>query len=192
MNDLKFDALMSEHAGRLGQQPEEWRLFLEFARGYFKIRRVETPVVVEIGTMNNLQKSFYQELLGAEHIGIDPAGNAEIVGRSQDPAALLQLQTMLHGREIDLLFIDGDHTYRRARADYEIYGELTRHIVALHDISHRFTPAIPEETMRLWEEISASERRWPLIAIKSWNAATEGITAGRQMGIGLVLKGVGT
>ena len=191
MNLIKFEALMSEAAGRLGQQPEEWRIFLEFVHGFFSVRHVETPVVVEIGTMNNLQKSFYRELLGAEHIGIDPAGNAEIVGRSQDPAVREKLLTMLHGREIDLLFIDGDHTYQAVRTDYESYGPLTRHIVALHDISHLYSPAIPEETMRLWREIEAREEKALLLSIRRWNAATTGITANRQMGIGLVLKGGG-
>lgn len=191
MNTLKFKTLIVELGSRLGQQPEEWRAFLEFIVAFFKNRHVETPVVVEIGTMNNVQKAFYRELLGAEHIGIDPAGNAEIVGRSQDPATLLKLQTMLHGRPIDLLFIDGDHTYQAIRSDYAIYGPLTRHIIALHDISHPYSPALPEETMRFWRELSAKDESALFLEIRRWNAATTGITAGRQMGIGLVLKGGG-
>jgi hypothetical protein len=191
MNLLKFEALMRESSGRLGQQPEEWRVFLEFVHGYFKIRRIETPVVVEIGTMNNVQKAFYQEILGAEHIGIDIAGNADIVGRSQDLVTREKLLTMLHGREIDLLFIDGDHMYQGVRTDCELYVPLTKHIVALHDISHPYSKAIPEETMRLWEEIAAGDKNSLLMTIKRWNSETSGLYGGRQMGIGLILKGGG-
>jgi hypothetical protein len=189
MNFMRFNELMTEFGPKLGQHFMEWQLFLEFACGYFKARRVEAPVVVEIGTMRNVQKHFYRELLGAEHIGIDPAGNADIVGRSQAPETRLKLVTMLRGRPIDLLFIDGDHTYRAVKADYEIYSPLTRHIVALHDISHPWSPKIPEETMRLWSEIQAAERTRAMVSVRCWNAATTGISAGRQMGIGILMMG---
>lgn len=189
MNTLKFNDLMKTYGPKLGQEATEWRIYLEFIHGYFKDRRVEHPIVVEIGTMNNVQKQFYVEMLGAEHIGIDIAGNADIVGRSQAASTVKALKDRLAGREIDLCFIDGDHTYEGVKADYEIYEPSTKHIVAFHDISHRWSPQIPEETMRLWKEIVASEKSALLLSIKHHNAMTTGISAGRQMGIGLVVKG---
>jgi len=189
MNTLKFDYLMERFGARLGQHPAEWRIFLEFIYSYFKDRHVENPIVVEIGTMANVQKEFYKELLGAEHIGIDIAGNADIVGRSQLLLTRKNLEVLLAGRKIDLLFIDGDHLYDAVKADYEIYGPLTQHIIALHDISHPYSLAIPEETMRLWNEIVALNRVDTCLSIQRWNAATTGLSAGRQMGIGLVIKG---
>lgn len=189
MNVLLFNELMRTQGDKLGQHPTEWRLFMEFVCAYFKERKVETPLVVEIGTMNNVQKDFYKGLLGAEHIGIDVAGNADIVGCSQDPDTILKLQTMLHGRMIDLLFIDGDHTYQAVKADYDNYRLMVRHIIAFHDISHPYSASIPEETMRLWNEISATERGAALLTFCHYNSATMGISAGRQMGIGLVVKG---
>lgn len=48
----------------------------------------------------------------------------------------------LAGRPIDLLFIDGDHSYSGVKQDFETYGPLVRPggLIALHDI----LPAPPE------------------------------------------------
>ncbi len=189
MNLQKFNESMKSAGGSLGQSIPEWRTFLEFADAYFKSRGILNPVVVEIGTMNNAQKPFWKALLNAEHIGIDITGHPDILGCSQSPEILRRLKTQLGGRLIDLLFIDGDHTYVAVKSDYEIYGSLTKHIIAFHDINHPFSPQIPEETMRLWKEIVATDKSNILLAIQHYNAAKTGIIAGRQMGIGIIIKG---
>jgi len=188
MNLQKFNNLMKTYGGNLGQSLSEWRCFLEFADAYFKTRNILNPIVVEIGTMNNAQKPFYAELLNAEHIGIDIIGHPDILGRSQSLAVLDRLKERLEGRRIDLLFIDGDHTYAAVKSDYEIYGPLTKHIIAFHDINHPFSLQIPEETMRFWKEIIATDKCNIFLTVQHYNSAKTGITAGRQMGIGLVIK----
>ena len=188
MNLQKFNKLMKNTNGSLGQSIPEWRTFLEFADTYFKARDILNPIVVEIGTMNNAQKPFYEELLNANHIGIDITGRPDILGSSQSPEILRILKERLGGRPIDLLFIDGDHTYAGVKSDYEIYGPLTKYIIVLHDISHPFSPQIPEETMRLWKEIITADKSNVLLTVQCYNSAKIGITAGRQMGIGIVIK----
>lgn len=115
----------------------EWKAFLEFASNYFKSRGIEHPLVVEIGVMHNEQRTFYKELLGAEHIGIDlQANNApDVAGDSALPETAGKLAALLAGRDIDLLFIDGNHTYEGVKADAELYGPLTKHLVAFHDVN---------------------------------------------------------
>ena len=176
---------MNVSAGLLGQSALEWQYFLEFADGYFKARGIEHPVVVEIGVMYNAQKQFYQELLGAEHIGIDvyPGANPDILGDSHDPATVEKLKGRLAGRSIDLLFIDGDHSYDGVRRDYEIYRPLAGHLVALHDISG--VPVVPAEivqVMRLWNELLAVNGPDILMTFRHFNSV-------RHMEIGLVIKG---
>jgi len=114
----------------------EWQTFLEFVSGYFFNRDIIKPLVVEIGIAHNEQQAFYREILGADYIGIDiePNNEPDIVGDSSDPVTLDKLQRFLEGREIDLLFIDGCHTYEGVKTDYELYTPLVKHLIAFHDV----------------------------------------------------------
>ena len=49
---------------------------------------------------------------------------------------LAAVQTMLGSRPVDVLFIDGDHTYEGVKRDFEMYGPLVRRggMIAFHDI----------------------------------------------------------
>lgn len=58
-----------------------------------------------------------------------------ILSDSHDPATVYHLEQLLAGRPIDLLFIDGDHSYAGVSADYSMYAPLVRPggIIAFHD-----------------------------------------------------------
>lgn len=114
----------------------EWKTFLEFVSAYFTNRVIDNPLVVEIGILHNEQQLFYREMLGADYIGMDIEANNEpdILGDSATRLALKKLKSLLDGREVDLLFIDGNHTYEGVRSDYEMYGPLTKHLIAFHDV----------------------------------------------------------
>jgi predicted O-methyltransferase YrrM len=55
---------------------------------------------------------------------------------SHDPRTLEAVRVALEGRDVDVLFIDGDHTYEGVKRDFEMYGSLVRDggVVAFHDI----------------------------------------------------------
>lgn len=59
-----------------------------------------------------------------------------IRGDSHDPQIFEQVKAMLNGKSIDLLFIDGDHSYDGVKHDFEQYSQLVSPsgIIAFHDI----------------------------------------------------------
>lgn len=76
---------------------------------------------------------------------------------SHQQTTLDQVKTLLAGRPLDLLFLDGDHTYEGVKQDFQLYSPLVRSggLVAFHDI-------VPVdqwehcEVDKFWKEIKQS------------------------------------
>lgn len=66
-----------------------------------------------------------------------------------------QLETILDGRKIDVLFIDGDHTYEGVKQDFLLYSPLVKNggSIAFHDIVPH-AKALNCEVDRFWNEVS--------------------------------------
>jgi len=67
---------------------------------------------------------------------------------------LEKVKNILGDRKIDLLFIDGDHTYRGVKKDFQFYNPLVRKggIIAFHDIvQHPLGSKC--QMVRFWSEI---------------------------------------
>jgi len=65
-----------------------------------------------------------------------------------------ELVKLLGGKKIDLLLIDGDHSYMGAKKDWDLYSPLVKEngLIALHDIL--LHPKVPEcQVDRVWSEI---------------------------------------
>lgn len=186
MDTLRFERLLAHAVPgiQLAQWEWEWCYFLEFADSYFKTRNISNPVVVEIGVFLNAQKAFYRELLGAEHIGIDvsPGSCPDILGNSHSLEMVEKLKIRLLGRPIDLLFIDGDHSYASIKQDYELYGPLTKHLIAIHDI-FLIRPSGEDSSgvMDFWSRLVEADRQNTILTFKHYNSID-------QMGIGLIIK----
>jgi predicted O-methyltransferase YrrM len=91
-------------------------------------------------------------------------------GTDQTRAALEEL---LAGQPLDVLLIDGDHSYDGVRRDFERYGPLVRPegIIALHDIVQDYrtsrglrTGTDSGDVPRFWNELKQSHRTEELIA----------------------------
>lgn len=129
------------------QKPSEILDFLRWARG-------EKPrVVVEIGVARGGTSYLLMKgLPSLEHyLGVDffprhtrllrelarPGLKLNYVrGASGDTRVLERVEKLLCGRQIDLLFIDGDHAYAAVKRDWENYRGLVRSggWIAFHDI----------------------------------------------------------
>jgi len=85
------------------------------------------------------------------------ANVVEIEGESQDPEVVAKVALSLGGRKVDFLFIDGNHNYGPAKADYWNYAAFVRPggWIAFHDIKNK-TWGVSE----LWEEIKGQQPSW--------------------------------
>ncbi len=140
------------------QSMGEWQAYLEFIETYFRNRGIKKPLIVEIGIGRGRQKLFYEDILGYDHIGIDHKRprKPDIRGNSRDPATLNKLKNKLNGREVNLLYIDGRHTYSGVKADYKLYSPLAKNIIVIHDIVFKDH----EDTVgEFWEELICQAKK---------------------------------
>jgi predicted O-methyltransferase YrrM len=97
-----------------------------------------------------------------------------IRGDSHDLRTLKIVEEILGVMKLDFLFIDGDHTYKGVKMDFEMYSPLVGKggIIAFHDI----VPHPPEtscEVSKFWNEIKHSYRHQEIV--KDWNQRWAGI-----------------
>lgn len=103
-----------------------------------------------------------------------------IAGDSHARSTEVRLAEALKGAPVDLLWIDGDHSYEGVKQDFEMYGGLVRAggIVAFHDVrpSDRW-PGFGSPAF--WEEIKQRYRGEELVADPR---------PGGGMGIGIIRR----
>lgn len=149
------------------QKPAELAVLLEFLAG----RQPRT--IVEIGSDEGGTLWAWSQLPGPPRViavdlpsgpyrkasGLPTLHGAELViGDSHRKATFQRVEELLGGELADVLFIDGDHTYRGVYADYHGWRPLVRAggVLVFHDIV--LHPEFAVGVHQLWEEI---RDRWP-------------------------------
>ncbi len=109
------------------------------------VSKIEPKVIVEIGVDKGYSMDVWSEAFNPDVlVGVDnnlaalstPAGKGLVIeGDSHDEETFKNVVAALGDREIDFLFIDGDHHYDSVKLDYQNYGQLVRKggIIAFHD-----------------------------------------------------------
>jgi cephalosporin hydroxylase len=172
-----------------------------------EVRRVRPAVVVEIGTHRGGTLVCWAVVAppGAHLVSIDMMTPGEglgaraedlarvrgvlrpsqrltaITGDSHAPGTFAQLREALAGTPIDVLWIDGDHSYEGATKDLVMYGPLVRPggLIAFHDIHG--SVVVPESKAHIvWQEIKPRYRAREFIADAS---------PGAGLGIGVIYVG---
>lgn len=77
---------------------------------------------------------------------------------------LKKVRKILGSDALDLLFIDGDHTYGGARRDFEMYAPLVKNggVAAFHDIVPH-PPQVGCEVNRFWYEVKVKHRHLEIV-----------------------------
>ncbi|MFX1395121.1 MAG: class I SAM-dependent methyltransferase, partial [Promethearchaeota archaeon] len=70
-------------------------------------------------------------------------------------STLQEIKKKLKDKKIDLLFIDGDHSYKGVKKDFEMYSPLVKKkgIIAFHDIIKAKPGFWPFKVYKFWNEI---------------------------------------
>lgn len=150
----------------------------ELAELVREVRKLKPQTVLEIGTARGGTLLLWTRLAqrNATIVSIDLPGGKFGGGYSGRQAAiyrrfagkdqrlyLLRLDShaqptldktkqLFGGRPVDLLFIDGDHTYEGVKQDWEMYSQLVRPggMVVFHDIAGNYEDT---QVKRLWDSI---------------------------------------
>lgn len=165
MTRTDWDAVAAEAVSghRALQKPRELARLLE------RVAAHEPRVIVEIGSDAGGTLWAWSQLPGPPRVvgvdlpggpyssgqQLDTHGAVMVIGNSHMPQTLNLVREQLQGVQADVLFIDGDHTYGGARADYVAYRSLVRPggLIVLHDIVPH--PGRPDVGVhRLWQEIT--------------------------------------
>jgi predicted O-methyltransferase YrrM len=84
---------------------------------------------------------------------------------SHAPTTLQRVREILGDRLLDVLFIDGDHTYGGVKADWEMYGPVVARdgLIGFHDIVQH-PPETGCEVQVFWEELKARHAHVEIVA----------------------------
>ena len=98
---------------------------------------------------------------------------------SHKDSTLKKLKKILKGKPIDVLFIDGDHSYEGVKKDFEMYSPLVKAggIIAFHDIVIH-PPETECDVNKFWNEIKHNFEYKEFVA--NWDQ--------KMCGIGIVIK----
>ena len=117
------------------------------------IPSVKKIIGVDLNMKNKHKLSYYNPKKVEQHF---------IRGYSQSIRTFEKVNNCLNGRQLDVLFIDGDHRYNGVKKDFELYSSLMKKggFIVFHDIipdfmtkhgikTNRFTGGVPH----LWKEL---------------------------------------
>ncbi|MBA7492407.1 hypothetical protein ES702_02957 [subsurface metagenome] len=156
--------------------------------------------VIEIGIYKGGTLRLWQTISAPDSIliGVDVhdftggrfsnAKNVSLIfGRSDAPGVITKVKSIV-GDNVDLLFIDGDHSYQVVKSDYDNYGSLVRPggLIIFHDTqrSAGSSPLAPKGcyVKKFWRELI------DMNVVKEYYEFCFNANLPQQMGTGIIVK----
>jgi hypothetical protein len=134
----------------------------EFTQALVEVRAIKPKVMLEIGCATGGTLHAWTKVCPEVYGITTPEGvydNADYYGAevlledSHSQKAQDWVTKKLHGRQLDVLFIDGDHSYNGAQADYNDYAPFVKPggLILFHDVCNPFEA----DAVRMWKEIAS-------------------------------------
>lgn len=147
---------------------------------------IDLPGGRNCGGQTEVERNVFRTFAGAgQRVAFIPENSQFYTTREK-------LRDVLDGERIDLLFIDGDHSYGGVRSDFEMYGDLVSPtgIIAFHDIC-----MVPQnwgpggEVGLFWREIKRRHRTREIIDRGGVVTRKKKPSERHAWGIGVVRRG---
>lgn len=151
----------------------------EFLRRFCGLQKAYAVDIAPMGTVNYLQdeaRNPFVDILETYMRGAG-AGVAEFL---QGDSVVFAGELRKRGETLDVLLIDGDHSYEGAKKDFETLRGFARTIV-FHDIANDHCPGV----VKLWKEVRGLPGYTPAEFV-----AQDPSTGGSFLGIGVLMCGV--
>jgi hypothetical protein len=154
--------------------------YYELERLLAYLKPLEPKSIVEIGCdaggtlyawMQFIPKVIGIDLPMAEYCSGKPLhsyGAEVILGNSHDEKTKQQLLDYLNGERVDILFIDGDHSYEGVKQDFEMYRDVVQDngLVIFHDIGGN--EILCKGVCKFWCELKEQYSYIEFCEPKSW------------------------
>ena len=143
-------------------------LFSRFSSHDAKIISVDLPQGKFGGGYSRLRAPFYKLFAKYKQKIILLRRDSHLI------STYLKIKRKLKNNEIDLLFIDGDHTYKGVKKDFEMYSPLVKNngIIAFHDIVVHSSETMCDVN-KFWNEIKGNYDYKEIV--EDWNQKNYGI-----------------
>jgi hypothetical protein len=149
---------------------------IDFLRKFCGLQKAYAVDIAPMGTVNYLQGNVHP-FDGVLETYMDGAGAGISEFLRGDCEKFLE-ELQKRGGKLDLLLIDGDHSYEGAKKDFEVLREVARTIV-FYDITNDLCLGV----RRLWEEVRELPEYVSVEFVEQYPSVD-----GSYLGIGVLMK----